>query len=190
MVVALLDHGLDADAVDEHDVALILAAAGASDVCGEGCAARCVGTLLERGADANASASRKGWKPLMAAAKTGEWRVAELLLNAGADVEARYPNGKTPLYCAAEWGHAKAVEVLLAHGARPDVAADRLMTDHTAATSRGVLPAEVAARNGHKACADILFEANAAARRGRGDAKGKSLEPRVPETTIKGGESW
>ena len=30
VVVALLDHGLDADAVDEHDVALILAAAGAS----------------------------------------------------------------------------------------------------------------------------------------------------------------
>ena len=54
----------------------------------------------------------------MAAAKTGESRVAELLLNAGADVEARYPNGKTPLYCAAEWGHAKAVEVLLAHTAR------------------------------------------------------------------------
>lgn len=190
VVVALLDHGLCADAVDEHDVALILAAAGASDVCGEGCAARCVRTLLERGADANASASRKGWKPLMAAAKTGESRVAELLLNAGADVEARYPNGKTPLYCAAEWGHVKAVEVLLAHGARPDVAADRLMTDHTAAVSRGVLPAEVAARNGHKACADLLFEANAGARRGRGDAKGKSLEPRVRETTIKGGESW
>jgi hypothetical protein len=82
------------------------------------------------------------------------------------------------------------VEVLLAHGARPDVAADRLMTDHTAAVSRGVLPAEVAARNGHKACADLLFEANAGARRGRGDAKGKSLEPRVRETTIKGGESW
>jgi len=192
VVVALLDHGLDADAVDEHDVALILAAASCADVVErEGRAAElCVRTLLERGADANTRSSRKGWKPLMAAAKTGESRVAELLLNAGADVEARYPNGKTPLYCAAEWGHVKAVEVLLAHGARPDVAADRLMTDHTAATSRGVLPAEVAARNGHKACADILFEANAAARRGRGGAKGKSLEPRVPETTIKGGESW
>ena len=71
-MVALLDHGLDADAVDEHDTALILAAAGAADVCiHRGCAAICVETLLERGADANASSSRKGWKPLMAAAKTG-----------------------------------------------------------------------------------------------------------------------
>lgn len=188
-MVALLDHGLDADAVDEHDTALILAAAGAADVCiHRGCAAICVETLLGRGADANASSSRKGWKPLMAAAKTGEARVAEMLLSSGADVHARYPNGKTPLYCAAEWGHVKVVEVLLAHGARPDVAADRLMTDHTAGgVSQGVLPAEVAFRNGHQACYRTLLEWDPGS---GGGARREGFERRLPDTTVKGGESW
>ena len=188
-MVALLDHGLDADAVDEHDTALILAAAGAADVCiHRGCAAICVETLLDRGADANASSSRKGWKPLMAAAKTGEARVAEMLLSSGADVHARYPNGKTPLYCAAEWGHVKVVEVLLAHGARPDVAADRLMTDHTAGgVSQGVLPAEVAFRNGHQACYRTLLEWDPGS---GGGVRREGSERRLPDTTVKGAESW
>ena len=84
---------------------------------------------LAAGADANAAASRKGWKPLMAAAKSGDPDVMRMLLDAGADHEARYPNGKTPLYCAAEWGRLGAVRVLLEAGARPEVAADRLLTD-------------------------------------------------------------
>ena len=65
----------------------------------------------------------------MAAAKSGDPDVMRMLLDAGADHEARYPNGKTPLYCAAEWGRLGAVRVLLDAGARPEVAADRLMTD-------------------------------------------------------------
>ena len=87
------------------------------------------GFSLRAGADANAAASRKGWKPLMAAAKSGDPDVMRMLLDAGADHEARYPNGKTPLYCAAEWGRLGAVRVLLEAGARPEVAADRLLTD-------------------------------------------------------------
>jgi ankyrin repeat protein len=44
--------------------------------------------LLAAGADANTGASRKGWKPLMAAAKSGEDAVIAMLLAAGADHEA------------------------------------------------------------------------------------------------------
>lgn len=159
----LLNFGLDADAVDEHDTSLLLAAAAAADNHPDE-SERCTSMLLEAGADANASRSRKGWKPLMAAAKIGNPRVIRLLLDAGADHEARYPNGKTPLYCAAEWGHLRAVEVLLEAGARPEMVADRLMTDwtKTADMRRGVLPAEVAARNGHLEVARLLSEATAA----------------------------
>ena len=174
----LLDAGLSADAVDEHDTSLLLAAVGAADVLPVE-SARCVATLLEAGADANASMSRKGWKPIMAAAKSGDpdVMVMRMLLDAGADHEARYPNGKTPLYCAAEWGRLGAVRVLLDAGARPEVPADRLMTDWSrteADMRRGVLPAEVAARNGHMAVARMLSEATAATAKAR-EAEGVAV---------------
>ena len=172
----LLDAGLSTDAVDEHGTSLLLAAVGAADVLPDE-SAQCVAMLLEAGADANASTSRKGWKPIMAAAKSGDPDVMRMLLDAGADHEARYPNGKTPLYCAAEWGRLGAVRVLLDAGARPEVAADRLMTDWSkteADMRRGVLPAEVAARNGHMTVARMLSEATAAIAKAR-EAEGVAV---------------
>ena len=37
----------------------------------------------------------------------------------GAEVNVRYPNGKTPLFCAAEWGRMEAARALLDAGADP-----------------------------------------------------------------------
>jgi ankyrin repeat protein len=47
--------------------------------------------------------------------------IAEILLAAGADVDAGNATGKTPLMAAAENGGFSSVEWLLDHGARPDV---------------------------------------------------------------------
>ncbi len=74
-----------------------------------------VGALPAAVAHANA-APRSGMSPLMRAAWRGNASVAEMLLEAGADVSAADEDGRSGLMWAAP-GHAPIVEVLLAAGA-------------------------------------------------------------------------
>ena len=67
--------------------------------------------LLARGADFD----HGGWNALTYAATN----VVRLLLDAGADVNAKGPNGTTALMMAVRGGHADTVELLLAKGADP-----------------------------------------------------------------------
>ena len=182
VLAALLDAGLDADAVDERGVHVLTAAAGGGREDAEPPEARrarastktrpsrssreCVRTLLAAGADADARTSRLGWKPLMAAAKAGDGEIVEMLIDAGARVDQTYHNGKTPLYCAAEWGCLDAARALLRRGADASVAADRLHTDYAAANEPaskkrpgGITPYDVARANGHGALAEVLRRA-------------------------------
>jgi ankyrin repeat protein len=172
VLTALLDAGLDADAVDERGVHVLTAAAGGGREDAELPEARrkpetktrrssraCVKTLLAAGADADARMSRLGWKPLMAAAKAGDGEIVEMLIDAGARVDQTYHNGKTPLYCAAEWGRLDAARALLRRGADATVAADRLHTDHAATSRRGITPYDVARANGHGTLAEVLRRA-------------------------------
>ena len=175
VLAALLDAGLDADAVDERGVHVLTAAAGGGREDAELPEARkqetetrrssraCVRTLLAAGADADARTSRLGWKPLMAAAKSGDGEIVEMLIDAGARVNQTYHNGKTPLYCAAEWNRLDAARALLRRGADVSVAADRLHTDYAAsgaaASRRGTTPYDVARANGHGALAEVLRRA-------------------------------
>jgi ankyrin repeat protein len=71
--------------------------------------------LLERGAQAHFA----GWSPLHYAASGPEWRVLELLVSKGAMVDARSPNGSTPLMMASRYGSEAAVQLLLDKGANP-----------------------------------------------------------------------
>ncbi len=71
--------------------------------------------LLDRGAQLN----RKGWTPLHYAASGPEPKVVSFLLDRGAEIEARSPNGTTPLMMAARYGAYDAAERLLARGADP-----------------------------------------------------------------------
>ena len=69
--------------------------------------------LLERGAKVH----RNGWSPLHYAATGNEPKIVALLLDRGAPIDARSPNGSTPLMMAARYGAEGSVDMLLARGA-------------------------------------------------------------------------
>ena len=71
--------------------------------------------LIERGGAVN----REGWTPVHYAASGPEAKVVGLLLDRGADLNARSPNGSTPLMMAARYGSVDAALLLLARGADP-----------------------------------------------------------------------
>ncbi len=77
--------------------------------------------LFERGADAFGGAPLD--PPLGLAIHLGWLRLAEALLVAGADPNARDGRGHTALHCAATLGREGALRVLIRHGASPALAA-------------------------------------------------------------------
>jgi ankyrin repeat protein len=82
---------------------------------------------------------------LHAALAGRQTRVAKILIDGGADVNARQHGGWTPLHSAAANGDRAAVELLLARGAKADSANDA-----------GVTPAASARERGHTEIADLL----------------------------------
>lgn len=77
--------------------------------------------LLSKGAQVN----QAGWSPLHYAASGPNARIVELLLARGAAVDARSPNGSTPLMMAARYGSEESVQMLLARGADPTLRNER-----------------------------------------------------------------
>ncbi len=76
-----------------------------------------ISALLKAGADANEKLPL-GRSPLMIASRTGKVEAIRVLLEAGAEVNAKETlRGTTPLMWAADEGHAPAVKVLIEHGA-------------------------------------------------------------------------
>lgn len=69
--------------------------------------------LLARGAQVN----RPGWSPLHYAAIGTDDHILRLLLKQGATIDARSPNGTTPLMMAAQYGPWSCVDALLSAGA-------------------------------------------------------------------------
>jgi ankyrin repeat protein len=61
-----------------------------------------------------------GVPPLIVACTRGDAAMIELLLGAGADVDAVTPDGRRPLLVAARTGRPAAIEALIRHGARVD----------------------------------------------------------------------
>ncbi len=75
--------------------------------------------LLAPPVSADARAARKNnFTPLHSAAMQGYAQVCEILIEAGADVNAQTnPQGYAPLHSAAFAGHVEVIRVLLTHGA-------------------------------------------------------------------------
>lgn len=69
--------------------------------------------LITRGARVD----KEGWTPLHYAASGSEPRAVELLLEQGAAIDARAPNGNTPLMMAAGFGSIDAADLLARRGA-------------------------------------------------------------------------
>jgi uncharacterized protein len=91
--------------------------------------------LIERGADLEARSTNREFAldaaPLHSAVAAHERAAIEVLLDAGADVNAVQHGGFTPLLEAAQSGQAEVVELLLERGADPDAKLDdgRTATD-------------------------------------------------------------
>ena len=78
-----------------------------------------VGRLLDRGAnpEGTATSERPAWTPLHYAASGPAPKAVALLLARGAKVDARSPNGSTPLMMAAGYGPEESLDLLLKSGA-------------------------------------------------------------------------
>ena len=121
----------------------IFDAAGSDDVA-------TVRALLEQGADVNA-AQGDGMTVLHRAARTGNLDMAELLIGAGANLEARTRLGEhTPLHVASASGRAGVVSVLVAAGASVN-----------ARTTTGATPLHFAAASGSADAVAALLSAGA-----------------------------
>ncbi len=90
--------------------------------------------LLKSGEDINAQ-DKGGWTPLHFAAQEGDLEVAEILVNAGANITLKDLNGNTPLWVATmnSYHSAQVINLLLESGADP-----------TQPNDHGVSPVEIA----------------------------------------------
>ena len=131
VVDALLKHpGVQIDAVNAAGETPVMMAALRGQV-------ELTRRFLERGAQIN----REGWTPLHYAASSIEPGVVSLLLDRGAAIDARSPNGTTPLMMAARYGAIDAADLLRKRGADASLRNERGLTaaDFALAAGRDTL---------------------------------------------------
>lgn len=113
----LLEFGADIETKDAggHNALYRVANGGGNE--GEGRTA--LELLISHGANVNQVTGIGGMTPLHMSARRGTTTIAEALLGAGADIEARDKNGETPLRRAVNCGQERMVSLLLTRGANP-----------------------------------------------------------------------
>ena len=106
-------------------------------------------SLLAIGANVNHVHVVNNFTPLHEASLNGRAPVVELLIDHGADIEAKTRIGATPLHLAAQEGHLATARLLVTRGARTD-----------AANRQGAMPIHKAAqKNRHQVLEFLVTEA-------------------------------
>jgi len=106
--------------------------------------------LVDGGVDVNDTTSKGKQTPLHVAALEGHAKIAEYLLDHGAELEAKDSEGSSPLLEAVRGGHLEVIKLLLQRGA--DI--------HTAGSNQKTL-LHVAAFHGHKQVVEYLADSGA-----------------------------
>lgn len=116
--------------------------------------------------------SRKndGWTPLHSASQEGHVKLAELLIQHGADVGSRNDDSWTPLHSASQEGRIKIAELLLHHGA-----------DVGSRENDGSTPLHSASQEGHVGLAELLIQHGADI-----DSRDNKLESPLHLAALKG----
>lgn len=110
IIPKLTDKGLDIDTTDAYDMSALAFAIQAKET-------KAVERLLANGADANALIGEDQWSPLMLAIYIREKDAVNLLIKAGADIQAQSKSGLSALDLARELGYAEIVTLLSVSGA-------------------------------------------------------------------------
>jgi len=120
VVESLILKGADIESVTEEGMGVLLQAA--FGILYKGYTLESVTILLDHGADIEEAfvtpEDIAGYTPLMFAARDNHEELAKLLINKGANANARGENGKTPLALAEENGYTAMVELLKANGGK------------------------------------------------------------------------
>ena len=115
--------------------------------CEHGMTSSVVRMLEMRSIDVEAKGDEYGQTCLMTAAYNGHLAICRLLIDKGAQVEAKNSGGRTPLHWAAFQGHVEIVRLLCDHGA-----------DVKARSDDGGRPLHLAAWKGHISVVKVLIE--------------------------------
>jgi ankyrin repeat protein len=125
--------------------------------------------VVEHSPDVNARGFNDEETPLHVASRCGHADVAQLLLEHGADADARDDSKRTPLLRASEYGHVNVARVLLEHGADAE-ARGRVFWGWF----QGWRPLEFASYGGHVEVVQVLLEHGADVK-GRDDSNCSAL---------------
>ena len=155
----LLSEGADVNAEDMHSLQPLHHSAMLAYANNPQNARQIAEELIKRGAKVNANGAGQNFTPLHAAAERNSCGVADILIQHGAEVDAKNASGQTPLFFTAEGDHCDMVKLLISHGADLNMkSANRFTPLHEAASQNALRTAELLLKHG----ADVNAQDNEA----------------------------
>ena len=110
MVEQWLKYGADRETFSNNGFTALILAVNSKDI-------KMVNLLLQKGANVNACNPKNGCSPLMYAARMGEKKILQSLLEFGADPNCRNRHGATAIMEAVNTDDAEIIELLIKYGA-------------------------------------------------------------------------